>query len=328
MNIPFQRFNAAATLLEDDDVLPTLEAWRDNGLRTALVTLVAVEGGAPRAPGAQMAVAEDGRYVGYLSGGCLEQAVALEAQSVIAAGANRLVRYGKGSPYFDIRLPCGSGLDLYFDQAVETADIGRLLRARATRRAVALVTNLATGRSHVEDLTSSSVTSVRRADVFRRVYPAPIHLALLGTGPAVVAMATVARAIGLELSVWSTDDITRGQLAAIGIGATSAELDLDTLVSALDPASAAVVVLHDHDAEPQLLSKLLSTPCFYVGVLGNRAVHRARVEALSASGIDAEQLARLRAPVGIISNAKSKATFAIGVMAELLAEAKQRHLIS
>ena len=74
-------------LLADEDVLPQLQRWQAEGQRTALVTLVGVEGGAPRQPGAQMAVAEDGRYAGYLSGGCLEQAVALEAQAVIARRA-------------------------------------------------------------------------------------------------------------------------------------------------------------------------------------------------------------------------------------------------
>ena len=48
----------------------------------------------PRQPGAQMALAEDGTYLGYLSGGCLEQSVVLEAQAAIRDGRNRLVRTG------------------------------------------------------------------------------------------------------------------------------------------------------------------------------------------------------------------------------------------
>ena len=80
--------------MSDEDVLGPMWHWQAAGLRVALVTLVEVEGGAPRQAGAQMAVAEDGRYVGYLSGGCLEEAVVLEAQAAIAQGANRLVRYG------------------------------------------------------------------------------------------------------------------------------------------------------------------------------------------------------------------------------------------
>ena len=83
------------------------------GERCALVTLVGVNGNAPRAEGAQMAVCESGRWAGYISGGCLEQAIALEAVDAIKAGKPKLLRYGKGSPYLDIRLPCGSGLDVF-----------------------------------------------------------------------------------------------------------------------------------------------------------------------------------------------------------------------
>ena len=95
-----------------DNILPDLAAWSERGERCALVTLVGVDGNAPRAEGAQMAVSETGQWAGYISGGCLEQAIALEAVQAIKAGKPRLLRYGKGSPYFDIQLPCGSGLDV------------------------------------------------------------------------------------------------------------------------------------------------------------------------------------------------------------------------
>lgn len=45
----------------------------------ALATLVEIRGGAARSIGAQMAISIDGRYCGYVSGGCTEAAVAAEA---------------------------------------------------------------------------------------------------------------------------------------------------------------------------------------------------------------------------------------------------------
>lgn len=316
-----------SSLLDEDDVLPVLRAWRQQGLRTALVTLVGVEGGAPRQPGAQMAVAEDGRYVGYLSGGCLEQAVALEAKEVIASAQNKLVRYGKGSPYFDIRLPCGSGLDLYFDQSLADAEIQAVLDNRDARRPSVLVTQLDLGTSRVELLDGDIPLSERSDTVFKRVYPAPIRLALIGNGPALSGIATLAKAAGLGVVTWTTDDATRGQLLAAGIQATALVPELDNVIADLDEASAAVVVFHDHEIEPSILMKLLQTKAFYLGVLGNRAVHRARRETLAAMGADPHQIERLHAPVGTIPNAKSKMTFAFGVLTELLSVAKAKNLV-
>ncbi|AWT14871.1 XdhC family protein [Stenotrophomonas maltophilia] len=59
-----------------------------------------------------MAVREDGLYCGFVSGGCVERAVAFEALDVIALGGDRQMRYGQGSPYIDIVLPCGGGITL------------------------------------------------------------------------------------------------------------------------------------------------------------------------------------------------------------------------
>ena len=96
-----------------ENVIPDLASWTRDGKRCALVTLVGVDGNAPRAEGAQMAVSESRTMVGLPFGGCLEAAIALEAVAAIKAGKPRLLRYGKGSPYLDIRLPCGSGLDVF-----------------------------------------------------------------------------------------------------------------------------------------------------------------------------------------------------------------------
>ena len=104
-----------------ENVIPDLASWSGKGERCALVTLVSVDGNAPRAEGAQMAVSESGRWAGYISGGCLEQAIALEAVEAIQAGKPRLLRYGKGSPYLDIRLPCGSGLDVFIQPMRDAA---------------------------------------------------------------------------------------------------------------------------------------------------------------------------------------------------------------
>src|SRR3546814_3996525 len=61
-----------------------------------------------------MAVATNGEYVGSFAWGCSESAVVAEALETLAARQSRQVRYGIGSPYFDIRLPCGGGIDLLF----------------------------------------------------------------------------------------------------------------------------------------------------------------------------------------------------------------------
>lgn len=82
------------------------------GERTALVTITDVIGRSSRAPGTHFAVSETGAFRGSISGGCVEAALVGLAQRVITRGTSERIRLGVGSPYIDVRLPCGGGLDL------------------------------------------------------------------------------------------------------------------------------------------------------------------------------------------------------------------------
>ena len=316
-------------LLAADDVVPDLIAWRRAGLKTAIVTLVGIEGGTPRPLGAQMAVAEDGRYVGYLSGGCLEAAVALEAQGAIQAGANKLVRYGRGSPYFDITLPCGSGLDLYIDQALDIVELENLERLTAERKAFVLETDLEAGQHRVVDLAEDcSVVSERRGSIFRRLYVPNVKVVLIGAGPSVAAIADLISAVGFDLMIATPDDATRGEVCRMGltpIGLTGPQI---AGIENLDPWSAVILSFHDHHWEPPLLAAALKSRCFYVGALGSKTVQTARLAKLLELGVPPDDAARIRGPAGLIPGAKARASLAIGIVAELMQAAKAQGYIA
>lgn len=334
MTLPFQKFLSQSGLLSHEDVIASLQNWQAEGKRTVLVTLIGVDGGAPRQAGAQMAVADDGSYAGYLSGGCLEQAVVLEALAVLQSGQNAIVRYGKGSPYFDVKLPCGSGLDLYFDQNVSPDCVADILARRARRQPCVFRTELSTGVSTVADTDTTGVVeqSVRQNDVFHRVYPIGLRLVLLGNGPGLTGLAVLAAATGIDLQISTIDDATRAELEASGLAhalahSLAGEANSENLVQ-LDSATAAVLFFHAHDQEPDLLAAILKSRSFYIGAIGNHAVHRDRLAILAARGFSAGDLERIRAPVGSIAGAKSKATLAIGVLAELMGQAKALNLVA
>jgi xanthine dehydrogenase accessory factor len=329
MSIEVQASSWPASLLGQDSVLPVMWKWRCDGLRTALVTLVTIDGSSPRPLGAQMVVAEDGRYFGYLSGGCLERAIAIEAGEVIRAGQNRIVRYGRGSKYIDFRLPCDSGLEFHVDCTMSSQLLGATVLHINTRRRFALETDMASDTRKITLLDDGTrEESVRDGDHFRRVYLPQPRLLLLGSGPALSGLAVLARATGLDTEVWSPDDSTRSQVREVGV-ASVPEWELpERLVDRLDSASAVVLVFHEHDIEPALLTRLLKRDCFYIGALGSRAAHRSRVRALIDLGLSEADTARIRAPVGTIQGAKSKATLAVGILAELMAAAKEHQLVS
>ncbi len=126
------------------DLLDDLVRWHADGRRVALGRVVATEGSAPREPGAAMAVRDDGRVIGSVSGGCVESAVVDEALAVLEGRRPpRVVRFGySDDDAFAVGLTCG-GVVHVFVEPLPGEHVGPLAAAVAAGTPVALVTALA-----------------------------------------------------------------------------------------------------------------------------------------------------------------------------------------
>src|SRR3546814_20004681 len=60
-----------------------------------------------------MAICENGEIAGYVSGGCVEAAVATEALASLHDGVPRMLDYGAGSPVLDLQLTCGGRIRIF-----------------------------------------------------------------------------------------------------------------------------------------------------------------------------------------------------------------------
>ena len=98
------------------EVLGDIERWRGEGHRVAVARVVGVEGSGPREPGAAMAVSDDGRVAGSVSGGCVEGAVVTEALDVLASGRARLCTFGySDDEAFAVGLTCGGTIRVFVE---------------------------------------------------------------------------------------------------------------------------------------------------------------------------------------------------------------------
>lgn len=319
---PLSRLNLVAA----EDVVPSVLAWHKMGLKFALITLVNTVGRAPRAIGSLMAVSSEGHHAGYLSGGCLERAVTIEAQHCIKSGRNRLVRYGKDSPYFDIQLPCGSGIDVFIDQGIDIQLLSRLDDLSQRRTAFLHATDLETGSSSIAALEENQ-TSRLDGHVFKRAVLPAIKVYLAGAGPAVPAIAYLLSTIGFAVDVFSPDEATRADVGVFGITCHPLTKNaIDALHG--DPWSAAILAFHDHQWEIALLEQLLVSSCFYIGVLGSKSAAEERIGELRARGMHSNMLARIHTPIGLIPGTKSRLSLAVSIVAQLVGEAKNCGLLA
>ncbi|MDJ0948397.1 MAG: XdhC family protein [Alphaproteobacteria bacterium] len=107
----------AETQASQDDVLATAAQWRDAGRGVALATVVSTWGSSPRPVGSQLVVDDQSRFLGSVSGGCVEGAVVAEALQVIADGTPRRLDYGVShEEAWDVGLACGGKISIFVEK--------------------------------------------------------------------------------------------------------------------------------------------------------------------------------------------------------------------
>ena len=84
-----------------------------------------------------------------------------------------------------------------------------------------------------------------------------------------------------------------------------------------DWRTAIVTLTHDTKLDDPALEMALHSNAFYIGSLGSKKTHNARLERLKSKGFSQEQCDRIHAPVGLDIGAQSPAEIAISIMAEI-----------
>jgi len=102
---------------DTEEILQQAASWKDEGKGVALATVVTTWGSSPRPVGAKLAVEEGGKFVGSVSGGCVEGAVIGEALASIADGKPRLLDFGvTNEQAWDVGLACGGKIKIFVER--------------------------------------------------------------------------------------------------------------------------------------------------------------------------------------------------------------------
>jgi xanthine dehydrogenase accessory factor len=152
---------------------------------------------------------------------------------------------------------------------------------------------------------------------FLEVHNPPLALVLVGAVHIAQPLAAMGRLAGYAVTVIDPRAAfaTEARFPAVSLCTQWPEEALGA--SPLGSRSALVVLAHDPKIDDPALEIGLNSPAFYIGALGSKKTHAARLERLSARGFSPESLERIQGPVGLAIGAKSPAEIALSILAQM-----------
>jgi xanthine dehydrogenase accessory factor len=281
-----------------------------------LVVVVSTQGASYNPVGAMMAVWSDGTRVGSLSLGCLEEDIVHHARRALETNAVVPLHYGDGSPYFDIQLPCGGGLQLALVPRPDKCVLRALCERRARREACSFDIDLQAG---AVALGAQSMTCL--IDTTLHVHFAPkLRFLIFGTGPAVDVFAGLAQAGGFSSMLFSPNESDVAQSLTAGRHAQVLTTKAFPAAASVDAQTAIILLFHDHDWEFDILTHAVRSPAVYIGAQGSRRAQEMRLMALEQRGVEKQARDRIHGPMGLIPSTRDPVFLSVSVLAEILAE--------
>ncbi len=310
-------------------MIETALDWHGTGRRVALVTVMETWGSAPRRAGSQMVVAQDGGFAGSVSGGCVEAAVITAAREAIAEERWRVLDFGvSDADAFAAGLACGGRIRLLVEPVGAVLPIPlltALAASRQSRQALAYVVNLSTGTRELRGEVAPLEDRFHRdrsgleGDEFIAVHLPPPRLILIGAVQIAQAILPMAQAVGYDAIVIDPRAAfaTEARFPGTRICADWPDNILPDV--GLDRHSAVVTLSHEPRIDDPALILALPSHAAYVGALGSRRTQETRVSRLLSAGLDPQDIARLKAPVGLPIGAATPAEIALSVLADVVA---------
>ena len=250
---------------------------------------------------------------GFLSGGCIESDVATHGRAALISGQPRLLRYGQGSPWIDIKLACGSGINVLVEPiALDESAVTTLLDGWQARKPI-----LWSSDGHTRSATVSAETHADSWDGRRyvRLFTPPLRLVLIGEDGAALTAAALAQAMGWEVVLIAPGGPETSPYPGIIYHRADPVHALAAI--GIDRWTAIAVLSHDREDDERGLAAALQSEAFYVGAIGARARIEARIALLRGHGVDETAIGRLHAPIGLHGFSKAPRDVALSLIAEV-----------
>jgi len=295
----------------------------------ALATVARARGSTPVPAGTKMLVGPEGRLLGSVGGGCVEAEVigaALDAQAHRRPAL--LTHHLNADLAGDLGLSCGGTVDIFVEPLVADDQYVRVLELAASADSGLVRTATAWDAGPLKTFEPLRANQSPRAAatltrdgrfVEERLMPAP-RVFVFGAGHVGAAIARAAAAAGFRVVVIDDRaDYADASRFPNGVAVLTADVDGALTRFPLTAADAVVIATRGHRNDALILERVAPSNAGYVGLLGSRRKKIVVTKGLTAAGVPAKSLRRVRVPVGLAIGAVTPEEIAVSVVAELIA---------
>jgi xanthine dehydrogenase accessory factor len=332
---------------KQDDLWQQAARWLDEGAPLAMATIVRIVRSSSQPLGARMIMTSQDRFVGEVSGGCVEGDVYRAAGHTLRDGTASMLHYTRvDDPLVEVGLNCDGEIDVLLeplDRALYDLLTGEGERVNVTLCAPAQPRHprpvhaqmFADGRVIGADLppgvVEAALDALRgdrpvsvtdpsgRVALLEPVVPPPTLL-IFGASDRAVPLVRLAKLLGFRTVVSDA----RGAFAD-----PARHPDADAVIVAwpgdviaqegADHRTFVVSLNHEPRFEDALLDALVGRDVAYIGMIGKRTRQAERLERARQSGLDLGQLPPIHTPIGLDLGGKSSEEIALSILAEIVA---------
>ncbi|MFB0919689.1 MAG: XdhC family protein [Oscillospiraceae bacterium] len=322
------------------------------GNDVVLVTVIASSGSTPRGSGARMVVTEAGRIYGTIGGGAVEYKSTLMAVEAIKNKASLLHEFClTRNEVEDLGMICGGNVTVYFHyvphndeefRALADHVIG-LIDRRETSWLIMGISEGNRGEVGIFGL-KSGLFGIKTLDFnYRELTHKAQHMLIngkpyyveelvhsgkvfvFGCGHVAQELVPVLAHVGFRCI--AVDD--RPEFASESLFPDAEQVMLidfknigKTITITENDAVCVMTRGHAYDTDVEL--QVVSSPAYYIGVIGSRSKIAAVAKILREHGISEEQIASIHSPIGLEIMAETPAEIAISIASEMILERAKR----
>jgi xanthine dehydrogenase accessory factor len=159
--------------------------------------------------------------------------------------------------------------------------------------------------------------------LFINIFNPPLRLAIVGAVHIAQALAPMAALAGYDVTIIDPRTAWATEARFAGVRIDTGWPDEALAAFRPDLRTAIVTLTHDPKLDDPALHAALRSDAFYIGSLGSRKTHNARLYRLEKAGFQQHEISRVNGPVGLAIGAKSPAEIAISILAQITQTLRQ-----